>query len=924
MSAPRWAVALVRWSASKGQAEARPYDPDVLVGDLEEAHRARVEKRGRFVATLLTSLDALDVAFMLLRRRRKTSGVVSGYRGNSRGPFFEKAPAVSVLARNDSRGLPISFLDLKLGARMLVRYPVLTAVGGLGLAVSIALGAAAFAFISLFLWPRLPLPEGDRIVAVGVNDDTTSEGEARLTADYLRWRNGTSTLTDFAAGRGQARNLTMADGLVEPVSIAEVTASTFAMTRVAPIRGRVLNDDDARATTAPVMVLGERLWRERFGADPDIVGKTLMVSEVPTTVVGVMPAAYKFPSVYEVWQPLKIDEAAAPRTGIGMRIFARLKPGVTSEQANLELAGLSAQSAKDWPATHAHLKAAVAPPAVSQVNDPEERAMIASLNLGVVLIVMLVSGNVALLMFARATTRESEIVIRAALGASRGRIVAQFVAEALVLSTVALAAGLWVAQSVMSWGVTSFGVIANDGNQLPFWITPSLPPVSIAYGIGLAVLATAITGILPAMKMTRGISSRLRETSAGGGGLKFGGIWTVLIVSQIAVTVAVPAAIFALVQESRVSEAEQIGVPMDRYLSARLGYGSGMTQAQFETAVRRVRDDVAAAPQVARVTFAESLPLMWNTRYAIEVDEGGAAPTDPDMGFGYWICAAGVDPDFFPTFEAPPLAGRVFVASDYEPRAEGPRVVVVNQSFVDRVLGGRNAVGRRVRFAPAGPNGRDAANAKAQPWVEIVGVVRDLAMGKGKADGANLAGLYVPLDLRKNGSVMIAARVSGDMTAATNALRSIAAKTDRLLRISDVQTLDRVRANEAQMLNTIARMFGILDLTALSVALSGIYAVMSFAVSRRTREIGIRVALGSSRARVVLSILRRPLIQVTMGIVAGGALVTWFQFEDGLTSAEVLGMVVYSIVALGVCLLACVVPARRALRVDPIAALRAE
>jgi predicted permease len=885
MSAPRWTTAFLR-------RLAKPDEAEILVGDLEEAHRGRVEKRGARTATLLTSLETVDIALMLVRRR----------------------------VRLPRPRMMMSWLDLTLGARMLVRYPVLTIVGGLGLAVSIALGAAAFAFISLFLWPRLPLPDGDRIVAVAQQDDTSSQSEPRVTADYLRWRDGTSTLMDFAAGRGMARNLTMGDGLVEPVSIAEVTASTFAMTRVAPIRGRVLNDDDARATTTPVMVLGERLWRERFAADPDIVGKTLMVSEVPTTVVGVMPAAYRFPSIYEVWQPLKIDEAAAPRTGIGLRIWARLKPGATSEQANLELAGLSAQAAKDWPATHTHLKAAVSPPAVSQVKDPEERTMIASLNLGVVLIVLLVSGNVALLMFARAATRESEIVVRAALGASRGRIVAQFVAEALVLSMVALAAGLWVAQRVMTWGVTSFGVIANDGDQLPFWITASLPPLSIAYGIGLALLATAVTGILPALKMTRGISSRLREASAGGGGLKFGGIWTVLIVSQIAVTVAVPAVVFGFMQDSRVMEAEQIGVPSDRYLSARLGYGSGMTQAQFETAVRRVRDDVAAAPEVARVTFAESLPLMWNTRYAIEVDDGGAAPTHPDLGFGYWISATGVEQDFFQTFEAPPLAGRLMVASDYA--AGAPHVVVVNQSFVDRVLGGRNAVGRRVRFAPAGPNGRDAANAKTQPWIEIVGVVRDLAMVK--PGGLSPAGLYMPIDLRQVGSVMIAARVSGDMTAATNALRSIVGKADRLLRISDVQTLDRVRANEAQMINYIARMFGILDLTALILALSGIYAVMSFAVSRRTREIGIRVALGSSRARVVLSILRRPLIQVTMGIAAGGALVTWFQLENGLTPAVVLGMAGYMIVALGVCLLACIVPARRALTVDPIAALRTD
>ena len=198
----------------------------------------------------------------------------------------------------------------------------------------------------------------------------------------------------------------------------------FPMARVAPIMGRTLTDDDATAAAPPVMLLGERIWRERFAADPAIVGKTLLVSETPTTVVGVMPAEFRFPSIYEVWQPLKIEEAAAkPRAGIGIRIWARLKPGVTHEQADAELAVLSARAAADWPATHEHLRATVGSPVESEVSNPEERTLLASANIFVALLVLLVSGNVALLMFARAATRESEILVRTALGASRGRLV---------------------------------------------------------------------------------------------------------------------------------------------------------------------------------------------------------------------------------------------------------------------------------------------------------------------------------------------------------------------------------------------------------------------------------------------------------------------------------------------------------------------
>jgi putative ABC transport system permease protein len=308
MTPPRWAAALLRRLAAPPEAE-------VLVGDLEEAHRMRVTRRGPVAAVVLTTLEVADVAFMLIRRRMRLPRVA------------------------------MSWLDLKLAMRMLVRYPVLTVIGTGSLAAAIALGASAFAFISLFLWPRMPLPDGDQVVLVLHSDVASSQGESRVTADYFRLRGGTSTLTDFSAGRGMGRNLVMGDGIAEPISVAEVTASMFPMARVAPIMGRVLTDDDATSAAPPVMLLGERIWRERFAADPAIVGKTLLVSETPTAVVGVMPAEFRFPSIYEVWQPLKIEEAATkPRAGIGIRIWARLKPDVTHEQADTELAVLSGSS----------------------------------------------------------------------------------------------------------------------------------------------------------------------------------------------------------------------------------------------------------------------------------------------------------------------------------------------------------------------------------------------------------------------------------------------------------------------------------------------------------------------------------------------------------------------------------------------------
>jgi putative ABC transport system permease protein len=910
MSAPGWATSIIRRLAAAGETDNA--EADVLVGDLEEAHRARAVRRGPVVATLLTSLETVDIALMLMRRRiaRRLGRRNCGEGGSALG-----------------RRWPMSWLDLKLGLRMLVRYPMLTLIGSGSLALAIAIGAAVFAFISLMLWPRLPLPDGDRIVVVRHYDRAASQPEARVVADYLRWRGGTGTLADFAAGRGRARNLTMGDGIVEPISVAEVTASMFAMTRVAPILGRALTDDDEHAAAPPVIVIGERLWRERFAADPGLLGKRVLVSEVPTAVVGVMPAAFRFPSVFEAWQPLKIDETAVkPRAGMGIAIWARLKEGVTSPQADAELAVLAARAATDLPATHAHLTADVQPPASSDIGNPEERTALAFMNVVIALLVLLVSGNVALLMFARAATRESEIIVRTALGASRGRLVGQFVAEALVLSTIAAVAGLTLGQHAMSWGVNTFVRAANDGELLPFWITSTLPPISIAYGIALALVATAVTGILPALKMTKGISSRLRETTTGGGGLKFGGVWTVLIVAQIAVTVTFPAIAFHVKREAWKVEDQQIGVPPERYLSARLLRESDMSQARFEAAVRRVREDFSAVPGVARLALADKLPLMWNGHYVIEMDEGGEGPTDRDLGYGHRISTAAVEPDFFATFEAVPLAGRLLGLADY---IDPPQVVVVNQSFVKKVLGGRNALGRRIRYRSGSNDGQPPP---LERWIQIVGVVRD--MGMSAEPVPKTAGVYFPLHLRNVPSVMIAARVSGDMSAATHALRAIVAKADATLRVADVQPLSSITANAVRTVNYVVRALSLVSLAALVLALSGIYAVMSFTVSRRTREIGIRVALGSKPSGVVLTILRRPLIQLAAGIVCGGLLtlaIARIEADEPLTAgvSEIrlgfsLAWLAYAFVMFTICLLACIIPARRALKVDAIAALRAE
>jgi hypothetical protein len=371
MSALRWASALLRRLAGPNTAEA-----DVLVGDLEEAHRARVARRGSVLAGLLTTIETADVALMLIRNRLRLPS------------------------------LGMSWLDLKLAVRMLARYPVLSLIGTVSLALGVEIGAAAFAILSNVLWPSMPLPDGDRIVSIRLHDAASNQNESRLTADFLRWRDGTNTLTDVGAGWDGERNLTMGDGTTASVYTASVTASTFTLGRVMPVIGRVLSDEDARPASPPAIVIGQKLWRERFAADPAILERQLLFGDRPVSVVGVVPEAFRFPRVAEVWEPLRLDESAAPRRGIGLNVWARLRQDATLESATGDLATLAKRAAIDWPATHARLRPEVHGYADSFSRmDSDERMAVAAINVVVFMLIFVVSGNVALLMFARAAVR---------------------------------------------------------------------------------------------------------------------------------------------------------------------------------------------------------------------------------------------------------------------------------------------------------------------------------------------------------------------------------------------------------------------------------------------------------------------------------------------------------------------------------------
>ncbi|MBA3640288.1 MAG: ABC transporter permease [Acidobacteria bacterium] len=828
-------------------------------------------------------------------------------------------------------------LDLKLGGRMLVKYPGLTIVGGLAMAFAICVGTVVFEVLTLFVAPSLPLPAGDRIVQVRNWDISANGPEPRALYDFTIWRSSLRSVTELGAWRDVTTNLIVTEGDARPVQVAEMTPNGFGIAAGTPLMGRVLAPSDQVAGAAPVAVIGYDLWRARFGSDPNVLGRSVQLGSEFASVVGVMREGFAFPVSHEVWTPLRTDIAGqAPRSGLAVSVFGVLAPGATLETAQAELAAFGRRLAGEQRATHEHLQPRVAPYAEGLfASSGEEIVMAASIYSFVIMLLVLVCSNVALLLFARAATRETELVVRTALGASRSRIVTQMFAEALVLGGCAAVVGLAAAQFILSnWGVSFLEV--NLG-RLPFWYDLSLSPATVLFAIGLTVLGSGIAGVMPALKVTRGMGSRLKQASAGAGGLQFGGIWTAVIVVQVAVTVAFPALVYVEQWQLRRVETFEAGFAAEEYLAVRLEKDASSAAAQTDDAARtarraafaatvdELRRRVSSEPGVTGVTFVDRLPRTERPEYEIELSYDS---TTPRSGGGSArlpfreATVAGIEPSYFDVLQTPILAGRAFNAGDL---TSGGKVAIVDQGFIDQVLEGRNPIGQQVRFV-----GRSDPKDPA-PWFEIVGVVKDLGMGT-PTRRSRAAGFYVPATPERFDRVYMMVHVGGDPMLLAPQLREVSSAVDPTLRLSEFQRVNEVTNDVLWVVGLWLRVTVLMTAVALLLSLAGIYAVLSFTVARRTREIGLRVALGANPRRVIGAILRRPLWQVGCGVLGGVALIA----AVGSMELEMPGMngelslkqfaiiMAYGILMLGVCLLACVVPTRRALRVEPTVALRVD
>jgi predicted permease len=832
-------------------------------------------------------------------------------------------------------GYFFSVLDFTLAWRMLLRYPGLSIVSVFGMAVGIAIAAGAFAIISAITEVRLPLPEGERIVSVITTNLSRSGHDWRMLNDFARWRNATS-LVELSLSHDLSRNLIVEGRPPEPVTVAEMSPSAFRLARVEAFRGRYLLDDDARMGADDVVVIGYDEWLRRFDADSNVVGRTVRLGATTHTIVGVMPDGFAFPVNHSFWIPWRNEPAVyQPLTGPNVTVFGRLAPGATLETANAELVEFGRRAAADSPSTHAQLRPLVIPYtyAYSDMGDPENHLTMRAIEVTMALLLILVCVNVAILVYARTATRQGEIAVRGALGASRKRVIAQLFVEALVLCGVAALIGLSlisVALPILEGEMRSI-----SGGRLPFWMHFRIAGDDVTYLVVLTLVSAAIVGVLPALKATgMNVQAPLQTLSGGGGSrMQMGALWTLLIVAQVAVTVTVLPAAMYFTWESLRARSGGAGFASSEVLSATLTLDRSSEpstaaddlafRSRFAAQHAQLDDALRASPGFVDVTFSMEGPGR-ERAMALEA-EHQSLPQDPvnyniaeGSKAGHLARYNRVAPNFFDAFGVPVLLGRGFTGADV-----GTDHVIVNRTLADLVFGGANPLGRRIRYVG---RSREAVG-DAMPlerWFEIIGVVPDFPGDEFVPDPI----LYHPAAYGDvyPASVAIRTRTS-EPGSHSNTLRDVTAGVNPTLQLHDVTTNELAAKQELGMFRIIGITVGLAMLSVIILSAAGIYALMSFTVAKRRREIGIRAALGADRNRLVMGIFSRAFGQLGVGAAIG--LVGAFGVEQVLEGELFHGqgtliLPVVALVMIIVGVLAAIGPARQGLRIQPIEALREE
>ena len=797
--------------------------------------------------------------------------------------------------------------DSRYALRMLVRSPAFSIIAILTFAIGIGVNTAVFSVVNGVLLRALPYPDADRITMVwldnqrqGIKEDITSY------PNYMDWRDQNTAYAHLAAFTSSSFSLTGA-GEPERLRGALATANFFDVLGVQPLIGRVYTAANEVPGQDAVVLISHGLWQRRFGGAPDVLGRTLLLNGQQHEMIGVMPADLSLPEDAELWKPLAPSEnQRQARFSFWLPVIGRLQPGIAVEEAQTEMSGISARLQQSFPNMRG-FGAYVVPLKQQLVGGVEQGLLVLMAAVGFVLLIACV--NLANLMLGRTSARRRELAIRTALGAGRGRIIRQIVTEAMVLALLGGALGVAFAY----WANDFFVALAGD--SIPRADAITLDARVLLFAFGLAALAALLSGLVPALQASKSpVADHLREGGRQGGGIASRRTRNALVAVEVALALVLLTGAGLLIRTLWNMQHLDRGFDPASVATATVSPPASSYPGPLEVRgfYQRFLERVRALPGVESAALATGVlqPLLANS--SVFSIEGRPLPP-PEEQIEYPVEV--VSPGFFETLRIPIVSGRGFTEADH---AEAPRAIVINETLARQGWPGQDPIGRRMRSG--GPDSQ-------APWMTVVGVIKDVH--RVTPQRAIRPELYLCTLQVTPRTLSLLVRTGGEPTAALSAVRRELHALDPQLPLFRAGTLSGELSDTLDQPRFHATLLGVFGLIALGLAMVGIYGVTSHAVNQRTQEVGIRMALGARENDVLRLMLVQHLRPALAGIAIGtGAALALSQFMRsmlyGVGATDPWTFVVMAIGLLGVAVAACLIPARRAMRVDPLIALRNE
>ncbi len=800
--------------------------------------------------------------------------------------------------------------DMRYGLRMMWKRPGFTLVAVVTLGLSIGINTAVFSVVYAALVRPLPFAEPERLFMAAAENKRGGAAEVRgvAPADFVDWRAQSRAFDGLAAYTGGGLTLDSA-GTPEVVSGVRVSEDFFSLLGVSPARGRTLDAEEFNSAASRSVVLSHRLWQRRFGGDPGVVGRQLpLVGGESATVVGVMPEQFRFPSYAEVWTALPRDSRELlQRSSRYFSVVGRVRGGMNAAQAQEELGGVAARLAESYPQSNADWGVRLIPLRETLVGVRVRTALLVLLG-AVGFVLLIACANVTNLLLARSTARYKEVAIRAALGATRWRVVRQLLAESVLLTLAGGALGVVLAL----WGVDALLALVPEELRFARLDEARVDGWVLAFTAGVSLLVGLLVGLLPGLKVSKpDLNLALKETGRGSTSEgKLRRARGMLVVAEIAVTLVLLIGAGLLLRSFISLQQTELGFEPRNLLTLTVNaptqlYGQGARRAAY---FRQMQERLAALPGARASAITSSLPLDWVLNFSYTVEGRPARPGDEPQSDYY-----SVSPNYFEVMRIPVRRGRGFDERD----AEGaPAVALINETMARRVFPGEDPLGKRVTIAYM----------EQRVTLEVVGVVADTKQWTGQATSLQIYDCYLQRPWLSSSFVI---RTEGDPAALAPAAQKAVREVDASRAAAAVKPMEALLSESVAQPRFYAQLLTGFACVALLLAAVGVYGVMSYTVTQRTHEIGIRMALGARGGDVVRMIVGQGMALALAGVGVGLAgafaltrVMSSLLYGVSATDAGVFALV--SLLLTAVALLACLVPARRATKVDPMIALRYE